>query len=382
MTERDRISRIEGFEVACDMPAPAGNALRVFSRRGALLIRLSTEAGHVGWGETWAFPGPASAFIQDVLAPDILGRAADAPLALQQTLLQKVIPDRRGQAHMAISAIDIACWDLFGRMTARSVSALQGGPLRRDVLTYASGPLLAAGVDRYTGFGAALERYRDLGFRAFKIRVGIDPDQDERAIRLAREIVGPEAPLMIDLNEASTLHDAIELTRRVSDCHLGWVEEPLPHDDLPGYRRLAGRMNLPISGGESFCGVQAFRDSMQTGALDIVQPDIALCGGITETLRISALADAFGVRIAPHVWGTGVNMLAALQVCALLRSRAGSVPMPMLEYDMSHNPLREAIFAGRPDANGLIAIPEGPGLGHDISVDQIDPFITRHWMMD
>ncbi|WP_180899707.1 mandelate racemase/muconate lactonizing enzyme family protein [Martelella soudanensis] len=382
MAERDRISRIEGFEVACDMPEPAGNALRAFRRRGALLIRLTTEAGHVGWGETWAFPETASAFIQNVLVPDTIGSAADAPLALQQALLQRVVPDRRGQAHMAISAIDIACWDLFGRITALPVAALHGGALRAKVLAYASGPLLVAGNDRYAGFGAALERYRDLGFRAFKIRVGVSLEEDERAIRLAREIVGPEAPLMIDLNEASTMHDAMELTRRVSDCRLGWIEEPLPHDDLPGYRRMASRSNLPVAGGESFCGVQAFRDSLQAEALDIVQPDPALCGGITETLRISALADAFGVKIAPHVWGTGINMLAALQVCALLRPRAGSLPMPMLEYDMSHNPLREAIFADLPDADGHIAIPDGPGLGRDINRESIEPFITRHWVME
>lgn len=382
MVSGDRIVRIEGFELSCEMPELAGNALRVFGRRGALLIRLTSENGFAGWGETWAFPEAASALIRGGLGSEVLGHPSDMPVALQSGLLQRVVPDRRGQAHMAISALDIAAWDLLGQIRSQSISELMGGRLRNDVLAYASGPLLVAGPDRYAGFAEALTRYRDAGYRAFKIRVGISLAEDERAIRMAREILGNDVPLMVDLNEASTLHDATELARRVADCRLGWMEEPLRHDDLPGYRRIAEMTPLPIAGGESFCGIETFRDSLCAGTLDILQPDIALCGGITETMRISALADAFGTRLAPHVWGTGLNSLAALQICALLRPRPGELQMPMLECDMSYNPLRDAIFPDAPDSKGLISIPSGPGLGRRIEEAQIAPFITQHWIMD
>tara|TARA_R110001583_G_scaffold171739_1_gene325443 strand:- start:4176 stop:5327 length:1152 start_codon:yes stop_codon:yes gene_type:complete len=381
-SEEDRIVRVDGYEVECSLPETAGNALRVFNKRGALLVRLTSASGAVGWGETWAFPGAASAFIRDLLAPKVIGRRGIEPHALQAALLPLVVPDRRGQGHMAVSAIDIACWDLRGQISSQSIASLMGGGLRQKVRAYASGPLLPEGPDRYVGFADELERYAAAGFTAFKIRVGISLSEDEIAIRTAREILGPDALLMVDMNEASTSHDAITLANRVSDCKLGWVEEPLPHDDLPGYRKLAERMPVPLSGGESFCGVQAFRESLCQGALDIIQPDVALCGGLTEAMRISALADAFGVQVAPHVWGTGLNMLATLQYCAMLSERRGSLSMPLFEYDMSYNPLREAIFTTGPDADGMIAIPDGPGLGKQIEESHIDSFITNHWIVE
>jgi D-galactarolactone cycloisomerase len=382
MQDTDRIIRIDGFEIVHDMAEPAGNALRVFTRRGALLVRLTTESGASGWGETWAFPAAASAMIRSTFGASVIGSPACAPVRLQAELLSQVVPDRRGQAHMAISALDIAAWDLWGRVSGRSVADLMGGRLRDSVLAYASGPLLVAGPDRYAGLAEALRSYREAGYRAFKLRVGVSLAEDERAIRLAREIVGPDVPLMVDLNEASTIHDALALANRVADCNIGWFEEPLRHDDLPGYRRMAGMMPGPIAGGESFCGIEAFRDALCAGTLEVVQPDIALCGGLTETMRISALADAFGTRVAPHVWGTGVNTLAALQVCAVLRARTGDLPMPLLECDMSDNPMREAIYPDRPDSQGHLPIPAGPGLGRDITPDLIEPFLTNHWVME
>jgi D-galactarolactone cycloisomerase len=174
---------------------------------------------------------------------------------------------------------------------------------------------------------------------------------------------------------------AVALVESVADCRLSWIEEPLPHDDLPGYRRLAGRMPIPVAGGESFCGVQAFRDSLASGALDLIQPDLALCGGLTEAMRISGLADAFNTPVAPHVWGTGVNMLVALQYCAMLAPRSRALPMPLFEYDMSPNLLRDAIWDRLPDADGMLAVPDGPGLGREIAPDRIEPFVTEHWVV-
>lgn len=363
------------------MPAEAGNALRTFRTRSALLVRLTSASGAAGWGETWAFPQPASAFIRSYLAPHVLGARADRPVRLQADLLDRVVIDRRGQAHMAISGVDIACWDLWGQISGRPIHALMGGALRTSVRAYASGPLLPAGPDRYAGFAEALQGYVAQGFTAFKLRVGIEPRQDEAAIRQARQIIGPDALLMVDLNEAGTLAETEALAARTADCRLSWIEEPLPHDNLPGYTRLAARLPVPVAGGESFCGVQAFRESLVAGALGVIQPDIALCGGLTEAMRIAALADAFAVPVAPHVWGTGVNMLAGLQFCAMLSPRRGTVPFPLFEYDASFNPLRDAIFTGRPDAGGMIAIPQGPGLGIDITEASIAPFVTGRWTM-
>lgn len=382
MGEAERIVRIEGFVLCCDMPQEAGNALRTFKERRSLLIRLTTAGGLTGWGETWAFADASAAFIRSVLAPVVMGADATAPRALQASMLRRVVPDRRGQAHMALSAIDIAAWDIFGHAAGMPIAALLGGRLRERLYTYASGPLMPAGADRYAGFEASVAGFAETGFRAVKLRVGAGLDVDEAAIRAARRILGPDADLMIDLNEGSTVHDALALAERVGDMNLRWIEEPVPHDDLPAYREIAARLPVPLSGGESFCGVGAFREAIASRALAIVQPDIALAGGITETVRIAGLCDAFGLPLIPHVWGAGVNFLAGLQIAAVVTAPLGARPLPLFEFDTSHNPLRAVVIDPKPDADGTITVPDGPGLGVAIDPERLAPYVTDHWVVE
>lgn len=379
----NRIASIEGFELSHRLPAPVGNSMRSFDRRQALLVRLTTQGGAIGWGESWAFPASAGVFIRTALAPAILGADVTAPRALQARLREMLGPDRRGQGHMALSAIDIAAWDCFGRITGQPIAALLGGALRDSVLAYASGPLLHhGGPDRFCGFEAAVESYAAAGYRAVKLRVGTERRRDAGVILTARSILGPEALLMADLNEGATIRQAVDMAQAAAEARLSWLEEPIPHDDLPGYRRLAAELPVALAGGESFCGVQSFRDFLAAGALDVIQPDLAICGGFSEAMRISGLADAFDVPVAPHVWGTGVNALAALQYAAVLTPRRGDVPYPLFECDMGENPLRSAIIDLLPDAGGRIAIPDGPGLGLPVEIDRLADLVTDHWRVD
>lgn len=375
----DTISSIEGFILRCPMPAVAGNALRVFSERTALLIKITTGKGIAGWGETWAYPYAAAELIKHNLAQHVLGKSVQNPRALHQAMLSATVPDRRGQAHMALSALDIAVWDAFGRSSGQSIAQLLGGSLRDQIFTYASGPLLPSGEDRYAGFQDAVEGFVKDGFRAVKIRVGIGMNEDIGAIEAARSIIGDDALLMIDLNEASTIDDTVALAQATAASRLSWIEEPLRHDNLPGYRRISEKISVPLSGGESFCGVQAFRDVIVDGSLAVLQPDLAICGGITEAVKIAGLAEAFDTGIAPHVWGTGINFLASLQYASVLPGTGRNLRLPIFEYDKSHNPLRQRIFDPSPDASGKIAVPNGPGLGMDINLDAFSTYVVERW---
>ncbi len=377
-----RIVRIEGFELRCAMPTIAGNALRVFSERSTLLVKIVTASGHEGWGETWAYPAAASAMIRSMLGPMLLGADVANPRSAHSRLMQAAVPDRRGQVHMAVSALDIAMWDALGQLTGRPLHALLGGAVRDRVRAYASGPLLPAGGDRYRGFEQEVARYAKDGFTAVKIRIGIGLEADLGAIRQARGILGDAALLMADLNESSTVRDSIRLADKAEAANLAWLEEPLRHDDLPGYRRLAELLPVALAGGESFCGVQAFRDVLSAGTLDLVQPDLAICGGVTEGLRVMGLADAFDVPISPHVWGGAVNFLASLQFTAVLTPGRGQVSAPLFEYDMSFNPLRDRIYDPRPDEDGNLAIPDGPGLGMRIMIDRLGDYVQGHWVLE
>ena len=374
----DRICSIEGFELGYDLPEAMGNALRSFTRRGTLLIRLTTVSGQVGWGETWAFARPAASLIREGLAPLVLGAASDAPRRLSAEMMRRVVPDRRGLANMAVSALDIALWDLFARSEAQPLHAVLGGALRDRLPAYASGPLLPEGADRYRDLDAEVQDYIDAGFAAVKIRAGLSPAEDEPAMRRVRKILGPDRRFMVDLNEGSTERDTLSLARRTEDLDLAWIEEPVRHDNLPAYRSLAARLPVALAGGESFFGLPAFRDPVAERTLDIVQPDLALCGGVTEMLGVAGLTEAFDLPLIPHVWGSAVNFLASMQIAAVLRQPAGS-DLPLLECDMAYNPLRDRIFPARPERDGTIPLPDGAGLGVEIDIDRLSDFVIDHW---
>ena len=206
--------------------------------------------------------------------------------------------------------------------------------------------------------------------------------QDIRAIHAARSIVGDDALLMIDLNESSSIEDAVALADATKTSHLAWIEEPLRHDNISGYRRIFEKISVPLSGGESFCGVQAFKDVMVDGSLAVLQPDLAICGGITEAMKVAGLAEAFDTGVAPHVWGTGINFLASLQYASVLPSYGRNLRLPIFEYDKSHNPLREKIIDPKPDAKGNIAIPDGPGLGIEIDIEALREHIVERWELN
>ena len=373
------IRSIEGFLLSCDLPERVGNARVMFDKRTALLVRIETHDGHAGWGECWAYPDAVAEIIRKTIGPAIIGADVTEPGAALAPLFGFAAQDRRGLHHMAISALDIAIWDAFGRATGRPIHALLGGARRKSVTAYASGPLLRPG-NPYADLEGALASYVKQGFRAFKLRIGIDRVSDAAALRRAREIVGPEAMLMADMNEAGTVKEAQALLREVGDVNLAWLEEPVPHDNFPAYVRLAHNLPTALSGGESLYGLAAFRDILAQGGLEIVQPDLALCGGFGEARKIAALAEAFGVPTVPHVWGTGVNFLASLHFTATLPpQRIGCFTYPLHEVDVGYNPLRSCIVDIDLDERGQLAVPDGPGLGHDIQIAQFNEFVVDRW---
>lgn len=375
----NRISSIDGFVLSCDLPNRVGNARVMFDKRSALLLRITTASGTVGWGECWAYPDAVGEIVRARLGPAMLGSDASLPSTSIAPLFGQAAQDRRGLHHMAISALDIALRDTAGRIFGRPIHAMLGGAQHNTIQAYASGPLLRE-PDPYADLETVLTDCVAQGFRAFKLRIGIDRERDIAALRRAREIVGPDAMLMADMNEASTVKEALALARVAEDIGLAWLEEPVPHDNFPAYRRLAEQLPVPVSGGESLYGLNAFRDVIASGGLEIVQPDLALCGGFGEARKIAALAEAFGVPTIPHVWGAGVNFLASLHFTATLPTqRVGRFAYPLHEIDVGFNPLRACIIGVELDARGHIAVPQGPGLGVDIEVSQFEKFIVDRW---
>ena len=376
-----RITRIRGFHLGYQLPEPLANSIVVFRRREALLVEVTTDDGLVGWGETVASPHAAAGFIRNRLAPLLLGQDPAHTGRLFHAMTATLGYDRRGAGMMAVSALDIALHDLAARARGVPVAALLGGALRDRLFAYASAPFMKEGGDPYRDMIADTDRLLELGYRAFKPRAGHSPRSDGAALVAMRRQVGPEAALMVDINQGYTARAAIEAARRMEAAELLWIEEPVPPEDVLGYQAVAAAVGVAISGGEALGSLAAFREFMVAGTFSVVQPDLSVCGGFTGMARVAALADAFGLPAMPHVFGTVVNYHASLQMGAVLTAKRGGgpAPFPFMEVDVTPNPLLSLLGDIRPAADGTLAVPTAPGLGITLSPKQLEPWTTEHW---
>ena len=269
---------------------------------------------------------------------------------------------RRGITISALSGIDIALWDLLGKSLGQPVWRLLGGRLRERIPAYASGGWAPVG-----GVGKQLRQYVERGHRAVKMRVGLqDKSVDDSAARVreAREALGPEVGLMVDAHGTWSVREAQRFARKVADCDLGWLEEPVSPDNVAGQAEVRAATDIPIAAGETEQTRFAFRDLIEARAVDVLQPDVAIAGGITETLRICALAATHGLTVAPHLWGGAVLFASGLHL-------AVATPcVNALEFSRGENPLLHDLVEEPFDLkDGFVLAPERPGLGIALNRD-------------
>jgi L-alanine-DL-glutamate epimerase-like enolase superfamily enzyme len=330
------------------------------------LVEVLTDEGLTGLGSAMTSQSLVAAGVQ-LLRPHLIGERADEPARVTEKLRQSTFWQGRGGAvEHAISGIDIALWDLFGKITRQPVSRLLGGNYRSRVKPYGSilfdepGPLtdtLHATVAR--GFKAI-----KLGWRPFGRR---DRRFDELLVRTARDAVGPNVELMVDAGGSEQFWPhgykwALETAKMLRDYDVVWFEEALPPDDLEGYVELRRHSPVPIATGEVLTRRQSFRPWLERGAVDIIQPDCTKCGGLTEAWRIAWMAYEHNVQWVPHGWNTAVGLAADLHL---------SAAMPVARYVEYLTPcvyLDEIITEPfRPDAEGYLTVPDKPGLGIELN---------------
>jgi D-galactarolactone cycloisomerase len=208
--------------------------------------------------------------------------------------------------------------------------------------------------------------YLGEGFRAVKMKVGLGTRQDVENVRAVREAVGGATTLMVDANHAYTLAEARGVAAALAEYGIGWFEEPLPPEDYDGYRELRAATSIPIAAGECEYLAAGFRRILEGRCVDVVQPDICACGGLTEAARIRALARVHGTPMAPHCWGTGIAFAAALHFVGTIDAVPGRLhsPEPVLEMDRTESPLRDLVTIPRfEQRDGYVRVPDGPGLG-------------------
>lgn len=340
------------------------------------LVEVETDEGLSGIGSVFTSSQLVIAGVQ-TLAPLWRGESAIEPERVSEKLRQSVFwQGRGGTLEHVISGIDIALWDLLGKVTQQPVARLLGGYYRRKIKPYGSilfdepsqlADNLQATVAR--GFRAI-----KLGWRPFGRR---DRKYDELLVRTARDTVGPEVELLVDAGGSEQFWPhgykwALNTAQMLADYEIGWFEEALPPDDIEGFIRLRNAAPLPITGGEVLTRRQSFLPWIERGALDIVQPDATKCGGLTEARRIAWMAHDHNIGFVSHGWNTAVGLAADLHLAA-------AIPVAHYVEYLTPAPYIEEIVT-EPfcvDNDGFLAIPESPGLGIELDRDALRHFAKQ-----
>ena len=364
-----KIRDVRVYVLEAALAEPFAYSQAWYERRGACLVEIVGEDGNSGWGEAFG-PARLTAPVVEFYKPLLVGADALATEAIWEALYNRLRDHgQKGLAIEALSAVDIALWDLKGRHLGLPVHRLLGGPLRSRVEAYATGFYRKRGGDPFSYLVEEAHQRVGEGFGAIKLKLGFGLEDDVRLCETVRRAVGDGIRIMIDANHAYDATAAIRLGRRIEALDIAWFEEPVPPEDIGGYREVKAALAMPIAGGEAEFARWGFRPLITDRLVDILQPDVCAAGGISECKKIADMANAFGVRVNPHVWGTGVALAASLQlIAALPHNPPGLHPIePLLEFDRSEHPIRMAVLAEPIEQRGgWVEIPQGPGLGIEI----------------
>lgn len=350
---------------------PDLDASKCDGTQDTLMIRIHTDEGITGLGEVDSVPlvakaaidAPASHSIATGLRSLLIG---ENPLEIDR-LWEKMYRGtiyfgRSGPAIHAMSGIDMALWDIAGKHAGRSVSSMLGGAYRTKLKAYASS-LMPDTIEEAVRLAG---QYAAEGYKAIKFGwgpIGRDAAFDERQIRAIRETVGDDVDIMIDAGLAWDLKGALKMAEVYEKYGVYWLEEPLHPEDIAGYRELSDRSRLNIACGEQESGVNAFRRLIEDGHLDIIQPDLGRCGGLTEGKRIAYMAHERHKKVVPHAFKTGILVAASTHFAAAIPNGF------MIEHTVSTSPLtRELVVEPITFKDGYVHVPDRPGLG--VTVDE------------
>ncbi|MFA9516110.1 mandelate racemase/muconate lactonizing enzyme family protein [Halopenitus sp. H-Gu1] len=375
------VRSIEAIPLSYALPDDRGfgGTRGITHSRAVTLLRLETADGAVGWGEASAPPQTVARAMEEVVAPYLEGRSPHDVETLTSDVYAGDYHMGRGPiVHSAVSAADIALWDLKGKEIGEPIHRLLGtadddrfidGSDPVENVPYASTMYITEwGQDPAEPMEEALNE----GFNAAKIKIGRGIDDDVERVKTARETLGEDAHIMVDYNGNYRPKQAARAIEAIEQYDITWAEEPIPPENESGYRELSRTTNVPLAAGEAHYSRFEFKRLIDDRTVDIVQPNLTHCGGLSEARFIGKLATTENVGIRPHVWNGAVGLAASLHFAASIPAypHSGALPEPVLfEFDRSENPLRDELLEDpiEPD-DGSVDLPSEPGLG--ITLDE------------
>lgn len=369
-----RIRRIEAFALSCPTPGGAVFAVGRSAKRDMVLVRVETDCGIVGYGEAHhaQTPSTIAAFINDALGPSLVGMDAHETEAIWSKTYRHYIATHGpgAAAVIGLSGVDLALWDIKGKDLGQPVYRLLGGQ-RRPIRAYAGG--ISLGFQPVDDLKREIEGFIARGYDFMKLRVGDTLDKDLERVSAVRAAFGPGITLAAD---AGTRYRTADVARIAEICEAGrlaWLEEPFTPDNLPGYRRLRDLTATPLAAGENHFTRHELRALISEEVIQFVQADCCKTGGITEILKIAALAETWHLQFAPHTSASVLSTAASTHVLSVAPNAF------IYEADVSAiNAFRDELGTPFEIVDGTILAPDAPGLGVDIDESVIGkyPFIS------
>lgn len=357
-----------------DLLALPADSMASFRFHGWLIVEVFTDSGYAGIGNCALAPRVAKQIIDLYLKPILIGRDPWDTEALWQHMYRNTMAfGRKGIGMAAISAVDIALWDLLGKDSGQPVFKLLGGRTKQKIPVYASRLYSQPVKD----LAAEAEAYKKQGYRAMKLRFGWGPvdgaagmERNVELVRTVRDVIGYEIDLMADAYMGWNLDYARRMIPLLEPFRLRWLEEPVIPDDAAGYAQLKAMGRVPIAGGEHEFTSYGFREMLEARAVDYIQFDTNRVGGITQARKVAALAESFSVPVVPHA-----GQMHNFHVVMASYNSPMAEYFPMVDVEIG-NELFWYIFEGEPKAeNGYIDLPDDvPGLGLKIKEDALSNF--------
>jgi L-alanine-DL-glutamate epimerase-like enolase superfamily enzyme len=361
-----RITDVKAFPISSPIPPERQNRLGIgrLAKRDAVLVKVMTDEGLVGWGESHhgRNPGAVANMVNNTMRQLVLGMDPTDTNAIWSKVYKAQIASHGMGAGsvIALSGIDMACWDIRGKAVGWPVYKLLGGG-NKPIPAYAGGGG-ALGFREPAAIVDEVGLLMEKGYRAVKLRIGETVESDLARVRAVRRAY-TDVDILTDANTAYTLNDARRVMPALAECGVSWLEEPFSPNDYRSYEVAATFSTTPLALGENNYTRFEFVRHVEAGAVRIFQPDVGKTGGFTEIMRIAALASAWKIQINPHGGVTGLDLAAGIHVLASIDNGG------YFEASEGYNPQREAPFNRAPyelDANGCVRPLDGPGLGLEV----------------